>query len=234
MPYGNLPITENLTQICHFLVCGGSGSGKSVFLLYVLFQLLDMPLGVFIGDFKGSGLFDGITPHYAEFEAITELIEAFYEQYQNIKKNQTGEKILLIIDEYAGYITFLESNDKKKCTAIKGKIAEILMQGRALRGGGSAWLWCVCQRCDSTYFEKSRENFMLRVGFSNISSESKRMLGFLAEDIPENYKPMTGKALLSVDGKPSLRVLQVPKVDIVKLKKLLRIKAERRNSEAIS
>lgn len=201
--------------------------------MYILSQLLNMPLKLYIGDFKGSGDFYGLTPQYAEFEAITELIEAFYDHYQNIKKKQTGEKILLIIDEYAGYITFLESNDKKKCTAIKGKIAEMLMQGRALRGGGSAWIWCVCQRCDSTYFDKCRENFMLRIGFSNMSSESRRMMGFLTEDIPENYEPMTGKALLSVDGKP-LRVLQVPKIDVIRLKKLLLIKAERRTGSASS
>ena len=227
-----LPLTVSLSSHCHWLIVGGSGSGKSVFIQYVLNSVLDMPVELHIGDFKGSGDFSSLSPFYAEFEACIGLIEAFYARYQEIKLHKTGEHILLVFDEYAGFLVWLESKDKKKAAEIKGKIAEILMQGRALSGGGSAWFWCVCQRADSGYFSNgARENFMVSIGFSNLSKESKVMLGFHAEDIPEDYKPATGKALLSVDGR-ELTVLQVPKIDISRLKLLLTKKAARRTGSA--
>lgn len=225
------PFNVDLKTHPHFLICGGSGSGKSVFLLYLLNQLLDTNIQLYIGDFKGSGDFATLSPKYAEFEQCIGLIEEFYDKYQFIKQNKTGEHILLIFDEYAGFLVWLESIDKKKATEIKGKIAEILMQGRALAGGGSAWFWCICQRADSNYFSNgARENFMCSIGFSRLSKESKTMLGFYVEDIPEDYEPCTGKALISVDGQP-LSVLQVPQIDVSRLKRLLEIKAKRKRAK---
>ena len=227
-----LPCYVNVLTHCHWLVVGGSGSGKTVFLEYVLNHMLDTSITLYIADFKGSGDLSAITPFYSEFDACIELIEDFYTKYQEIKLHKTGERILLIFDEYAGFMVWLESKDKKKATEIKGKIAEILMQGRALPGGGSAWFWCVCQRADSCYFSHgARENFMLSIGFSNLSKESKVMLGFHAEDIPTDYKPSTGRALLSVDGH-DLTVLQVPRIDISRLKLLLAKKAAHRTGIA--
>lgn len=227
-----LPCHVDLSTHCHWLIVGGSGSGKSVFLQYALNGVLNMPVQLYFCDFKGSGDFSSLSPHYAEFEACTGLVEEFYNKYQEIKLNKTGEHILLVFDEYAGFLVWLESQDKKKAVEIKGKIAEILMQGRALSGGGSAWFWCVCQRADSGYFSNgARENFMVSIGFSNLSKESKVMMGFHVEEIPEDYAPATGKALLSVDGRV-LTVLQVPQIDLPKLRLLLQKKAARRTGGA--
>lgn len=223
-----LPLNLNLKSHCHWLIVGGSGSGKTVFVEYVLNSLLNTSISLFIADFKGSGSFATLTSNYAEFEACIDLVEHFYDRYQYIKQNKTEEHILLIFDEYAGFLVWLESKDKKKAVEIKGKIAEILMQGRALSGGGSAWFWCVCQRADSGYFSNgARENFMVSIGFGNLSKESKIMLGFHADEIPEDYTPETGKALLSADGQ-ALTILQVPKIDEKRLKLLLEKKAMRR------
>lgn len=229
-----IPCKISLTTHPHWLIVGGSGSGKSIFTQYALNSVLDTDIQLYIADFKGSGDYTALTANYAEFEACIELIEAFYEHYQIVKQQRTGEHLLLCIDEYAGCMVWLEGKDKKKAVEIKGKIAEILMQGRALAGGGSAWLWCICQRADSGYFSNgARENFMVSIGFSNLSKESKVMLGFHAEDIPDNYRPGTGKALLSADGQP-LIVLQVPQIDKLRLKSLLQKKAARRNGAAVS
>lgn len=224
----------DLSKTCHWLACGGSGSGKSVFMMYVLNQLLNTDITLYIGDFKGSGDYTALSPKYAEFGDCVALIEEFYEQYQYIKQNKTGEHIYLIIDEYSGMLVWLESQDKKKASEIKGKVAEILMQGRSLPGGGGAWIMCILQRGDASHFSTgSRDNFMLSVGFSRLSKESRGMLGFHSEDIPVDYEPCTGKALLSIDGEP-LSVLQVPTLQVDKLRKLLRKKAERRNGAAVS
>lgn len=232
--YGYLPLNVNLYQTCHWLICGGSGSGKSTFLLYVMNQLLETDLNIYLGDFKGSQDFIGLTPNYAEFNDIERLIEQFYTKYQEVKINKTGEHLLLIIDEYAGFMVWLEEQDRKRASSIKNKLSEILMLGRKLPNNGSAWFWCICQRCDSTYFAHgSRDNYMLSVGFSHLSKESKTMLGIIADEIPDGYIPTTGKGLLSIDGKP-LTVLQVPQIDVERLRQLLKKKAAYRFGEAKS
>ncbi len=221
-----IPLGISLEKSCHWLIVGGSGSGKSVLLLYALYGLSDSAIKIFIGDFKGSGDFIGLTSNYAEFDACVDLIEEFYTYYQDIKQNKTGEKILLVFDEYAGFLIWLEGQDKKKATEIKNKIAEILMQGRSLPGGGSAWLWCVCQRADSTYFSHgARDNYMVSIGMGRLSKESKSML-FPGEEIPEDYFPATGKGLILENGQ-ELRIFQVPQIDKTRLKKLLLKKRNR-------
>lgn len=218
-----LPLDIDLSVACHWLIIGGSGSGKSMFVLYVLNSLITQKIGLYIADFKGSGDFIGLTSKYAQFEACVALIESFYSHYQHIKHNKTGEKILLIFDELGGFMIWLESQDKKKASEIKGKMAEILMQGRELPGGGSAWLWCSLQRPDNTYFSHgARDNYMVIVALGRLSKESKGML-FSGEDIPD-YIPMVGRGLILQAGKP-ITVFQVPKVQKKDLLKLLRHKA---------
>jgi len=223
-PGGEIPLDISLKSSCHWLIVGGSGSGKSVLLLYALNSVLNCHIRLFIADFKGSSDFVGLTSDYAEFEDCVDLIEKFYSCYQNIKQNKTGERILLIFDEYAGFLVWLEGHDKKKSIDIKNKVAEILMQGRSLPGGGSAWVWCVCQRADSTYFSHgARDNYMVSIGMGRLSKESKGML-FPGEEISDDYIPTTGKGLILEDGK-ELKIFQVPKIDKDRLKKLLLKKA---------
>lgn len=227
-----IPLEIDLESVCHWLVVGGSGSGKTFFLLYALNGVLNTPISLYIADFKGSGDFLHLSPHYAEFGDCETLVTAFYQRYRRAKENKTGEKLLLLFDEYAGFLVWLESQDKKKSSKIKGMIAEILMQGRALPGGGSAWFWCVCQRADSVYFSHgTRDNYMLTVALGRLSRESKGML-FSGEELPE-YVPGTGKGLISLPGCP-VTAFQVPQINKSKLLRLLHHKAaDRRNGEAV-
>ena len=226
-----LPLEVSLEKSCHWLICGGSGSGKSVLLLYALNSLLNAPICLYLADFKGSGDFIGLTDKYTEFGDCVRLVEDFYNHYQNIKQNKTGERILLVCDEFSAFLVWLESVDKKRATDIKNKIAEILMTGRLLPGDGSAWLWCVCQRADSTYFSHgARDNYMVSIGMGRLSKESKGML-FPGEEIPEDYIPCTGRGLILEDGK-NLRIFQVPQINKTRLKRLLLKKAKQRTGEA--
>lgn len=226
-----VPLEIDLESVCHWLIVGGSGSGKTIFLLYVLNRVLSTSITLYIADFKGSGDFLHLAPYYAEFEACEVLIRNFYQHYQKLKKNKSKEKILLLFDEYAGFLVWLESQDKKRATEIKGMLAEILMQGRALPGGGSAWFWCVCQRADSIYFSHgARDNYMLTVALGRLSKESRGML-FSGEELPE-YTPGTGKGLISIPGRPVM-AFQVPKINKDRLRQLLQHKAaDRRSCEA--
>lgn len=218
-----IPLVINLESTCHWLVVGGSGSGKTIFLLYALNSVLNTCIRLYVADFKGSGDFLQLTPNYAEFEDCEMLIRNFYQHYQKIKENKSGEKILLLFDEYAGFLIWLESQDKKKAADIKSMVAEILMQGRALPGGGSAWFWCVCQRADSAYFSHgARDNYMLIAALGRLSKESRGML-FSGEELPD-YTPGVGKGLISIAGKPVM-AFQVPQINKIRLLQLLRHKA---------
>lgn len=223
-----LPIYISLRTHTHILICGKSGSGKGVLLLYMLNSVLDnKAIKIYIGDPKSSGDFEGITPYYAVSEAVVELVEMVYKKYQEIKEKKTGERILLILDEYPSFILNLESQDKKKAGIIKNMIAELLMQGRALPGGGSVMIWLVAQRADADYFPKgARLNFMVAIGLGRLDVQSKTML-FPGEELPE-YEPTRGTGLILMDGKP-IRVLKVPEIDVDGLKKLLKVKARRRS-----
>lgn len=193
----------------HWLICGRSGSGKSKMLAYLLYSLLDYrDLTIFFCDPKGSGDFSGILPNYAEYDACTDLIEQAYKYYVKIKTHQTGERMILIIDEYPAYVLRLEGMDKKKAQEIKNMISEILMQGRALPGGGSAAIWILAQRADADYFPKgARLNFKVVVALGQLDTQSRTML-FPGEDLPD-YPIQQGLGVIWVDGQP-IRVIKVP------------------------
>lgn len=225
--------TENIEDVyleidirtsCHWIISGGSGSGKSYLLLYTLNSIINNGICLYLADFKGSGDFIGLSEKYAEFGEIVNFVDEFYSKYLEIKENRTGEHIMMVIDEYAGFLVWLEAHDKKKAADIKDKISEILMIGRELPGGGSAWIWVVCQRGDSTYFPRgTRDNFMVSIGIGRLSKETKGML-FPGEDFPKDYAPATGCGVILEDGKP-LRLFKVPKFDKKRMKALLRKKS---------
>ena len=225
--YGTFPIAVDLKKHCHWLVVGPTGSGKSVFLSYILTQILNLnDLKLYIADFKGSKDFAGITPDYAEYEDVTGLFNQFYDTFCESKRSKNGKKIIMVIDEYNSWIGSL---DKKQSADIKQKVAQVLQQGRSLPDGGAAWLICAMQRCDADNFTGgARDNFMVRIGLSNLSKESKMMLGFSADDIPSDYyKPQTGRGLIQTEGN-NLKVFDVPKIEAERIQKLLQIKGNRK------
>lgn len=99
-----IPLNVNMKVCCHWLIVGGSGSGKSCLVLYVLNAILTHSMPLYIADFKGSGDYIGLSKKTADFGNSVALIDEFYDRFQEIKRNQTGEHILLIIDEYAGML----------------------------------------------------------------------------------------------------------------------------------
>lgn len=222
----------NITKLCHWLICGKSGSGKSYFLMYILFNLVynisnetKNNIRVFIADFKGSQDFQGIVPDYAEFAECENLVYEFYSEFNRIKTEKTEKRILLLFDEYSSFCIWLESQDqgKKRVQKIKSMIAQVLMQGRSLPNKCSAWFWCCVQRADSIYFDKgSRDNYMAIFIFGKASKETKSMLlSGETDNIPEDYQPSTGSALMLLDGQ-ELQVLKVPTYDMDKMKEYLK------------
>lgn len=223
-----ISIQADINKTGHMCVIGGTGSGKSMYVLYTLYGLLNLPTvaELYVGDFKKSGDYAGITLNYAEFTEVTSLIDKFYTEFENTPEGSENIKILLL-DEYAGYVTWLMQNNKKKCEEIKGKISNLLMLGRSRH----CYVWCVQQRMTAQLFPSgigAIDNFQILIGLGRLSSDSRRSL-FAGEhfenlDFEENFHPVQGQGLCLIDGQP-LRAIQVPTISSkIRLKTLLRKK----------
>lgn len=211
---------------CHALVTGLSGSGKSVFLLYILNSILNMDIELYIADFKGTGDFAGITNNYAENDDVFDLVDSFYEEFQKIKENKLDKRIFFLFDEYASAFVHLDATNKKRANDIKNKLAEILMLGRELPGGGGSWIWMSTQRPGAELFTSGvRDNFQIKLAFGTPIKETMLMLGFTKDEVPPEYIPGRGIALCHIENKSvPIFVLKVPKIDKQKLMKHLKQK----------
>lgn len=218
-----VPIDIDFSKTGMVAVVGGTGSGKSVAVLYLLYKLKKTGNSeLYLADFKRSGDFIGISPNYAEAEAVTDLIEKYYDVFLNTPEDNPIFKLLLV-DEYAGYVTWLTQQDKKKADEIRGKISTILMMGRSRR----CFVWCVQQRISATLFPSgigAIDNFQVCIGMGRLSPDSRKSL-FAGEhlkdtDFEDSYNPGTGQGLILVDGQP-LRALQIPFIEKKELHDLL-------------
>lgn len=224
-----MPIVVDLDVCGHMAVCGSSGSGKTLSTLYYLYKLstLTAPVDLYIGDFKRSYDYKGITvdTRFAEFDKVIDLIDQFYMEFESTPENNSTLKILLL-DEYAGLIVWLTQHDKKKCEEIKGKISNLLMLGRSRH----CFVWIIVQRMTAQLFPAgigAIDNFQILVGLGRLSMESHRSL-FGAEHLKEPFEPRQGQGLCLIDGQP-LRTIQTPFIsDKKKLKRLLRGKFKRK------
>lgn len=224
------PIKIDILDTGQLCCVGGTGSGKSMSVLYLLYNMLKYvkeehcKIELYICDFKKSGDFEGITNNYAEFKEVTGLIEQYYEAFENTMENSPIIKILLI-DEYAGYMVWLTQNDKKKAEKIKSIISTILMTGRSRH----CYAWCIQQRISASLFPTgigAIDNFQICVGMGRLSVESRKSLfaGEHLEDTEyeERYRPKKGQGLILIDGQ-DIQPIQIPYIkDKERLKILLR------------
>ena len=223
------PVYADLDKTGHLCIVGGTGSGKTVATLYALNSVLSLPAGasLYIGDFKKSGDYKGLSSHFAEFDNVTALIDSFYGEFESTPEGYPGFKILLL-DEYAGYIVWLMQHDKKKCEEVKGRVSSLLMLGRSRH----CFVWCIQQRMTAQLFPSgigAADNFQICLGLGRISPDSRKSLfaGEHLEDtaFEEAFHPRAGQGLCLVDGKP-LCAIQIPHIpDKGKLKALLQKKA---------
>ena len=223
------PITADIDKTGHMCVVGGTGYGKSIAVLYAIYNLLKLLFSVvlYIGDFKKSGDYKGISSKFAEFSDVVSLIDEFYKEFENTPENSQTIKILLL-DEYAGLIIWLTQHDKKKCDEIKGKISNLLMLGRSRH----CYVWCVQQRMTAQLFPSgigAIDNFQILIGLGRLSVDNRRSLfageHLENEEFEETYRPEAGQGLCLIDGQ-ALKAIEIPYIeDEEKFKALLRKKA---------
>ena len=177
---------------------------------------------LFVCDFKKSGDYKGISDNYAEFENVTGCIEEFYAEFEYTPENNDKIKLLLV-DEYAGYITWLMQQEKKKADDIKQKLSTLLMMGRSRH----CFVWCVQQRMSASLFPTgigAIDNFQICIGLGRLSVESRKSL-FAGEHLEntafeEIYHPKAGQGLVLIDGQ-ELQPIQIPYISNIEHLKLL-------------
>lgn len=206
----------------HYLIIGGSGSGKSTALLYWLYKARQHKVDLYIADFKASREFLGITPHFAEFEDCYDLIKAFYEEFQNTPEGGDGKTKILLLDEVAGLLAHfgMKKESKSKADEIRSILSSVLMLGRSR----NCFVWLSMQRYSASIFPSSSgsaDNFHVCVGLGRLTVDGRKGL-FAGEHFEGEDTLQFGQArgIVLVDGQP-LRSLIVPKVSKKKLLSLL-------------
>ncbi|WP_033826675.1 FtsK/SpoIIIE domain-containing protein [Bacillus andreraoultii] len=168
-------------KLPHMLIAGGTGGGKSYFILTLIEALLKTDAKLYILDPKNADLADLATVmpdvYYKKEDMIT-CIDEFYEsmmarseEMKQMHNYKTGENYaylglsphFLIFDEYVAFMEMLAS---KENTAVLTKLKQIVMLGRQ----AGFFLILACQRPDAKYLgDGIRDQFNFRVALGRMS-----------------------------------------------------------------
>ena len=206
----------------HYIVVGGSGSGKSTAVLYWLYKCRNQNIQLYIADFKASKEFIGITDAFAEFEACYDLIKTYYDIFIDTPEGGDGCIKILLIDEIAGLLTHfsMTKEGKQKADEIRGIMSSVLMLGRSRK----CFLWLSMQRYTASIFPSSSgsaDNFHVCVGLGRMTVDGRKGL-FTGEHFEGEDDVIfgQGKGIVLIDGQP-LKSLIIPKVSKKKILSLL-------------
>lgn len=175
-------------QLPHMLIAGGTGSGKSYFILTLIEHLLKTEATLHILDPKNADLADLATvlpDVYSKKEEIMTCIDSFYERMtarnetiKQLSNYRTGENYayvglhpeFLIFDEY---VAFMELLNTKETVAVLSKLKQIVMLGRQ----SGFFLVLACQRPDAKYLgDGIRDQFNFRVALGRMSELGYTMM----------------------------------------------------------
>lgn len=212
-----VPYRLNFNDYTQLLLTGGTGTGKSYALLYLLGSIVanNPNISIYICDFKNSEDFRFLNgyQYYYSGDSVFDGIADFYKEFTEARQSgESNVRHLLIVDEYPALINYLQTKDKidktKKANEVMSAIAEILMLGRGIKFG----CLITTQRADSSLFSNgARDNFQVVCALGRLSKEQKQML-FSGEEIEANYIFGKGEGILLADGKP-LKYVKFPMID---------------------
>lgn len=190
--HGKLRLMKNIwweyDKLPHMLIAGGTGGGKSYFILTVIEALLRTNSTLYVLDPKNSDLADleAVMPnvYYKKYDMIA-CINNFYdgmmkrnEDMKQMEGYKTGENYaylglpanFLIFDEY---VAFMEMLGSKESTAVLNKLKQLVMLGRQ----SGYFLILACQRPDAKYLgDGIRDQFNFRVALGRMSEMGYGMM----------------------------------------------------------
>lgn len=175
-------------RLPHMLIAGGTGSGKTYFILTIIEQLLKTDAKLYILDPKNADLADlsVVIPNvYHQKDDMINCIESFYyrmlernEGMKNMPNYRTGKNYayvglgpeFLIFDEY---VAFMEMLNPKETSLVLSKLKQIVMLGRQ----SGFFLVLACQRPDAKYLgDGIRDQFSFRVALGRMSELGLSMM----------------------------------------------------------
>ena len=189
---GRLRLMENVwweyDKLPHMLIAGGTGGGKTYFILTLIEALLRTNAILFVLDPKNADLADlqAVMPDvYYKKEDMLACIDRFYEEMMKrsedmklMENYRTGENYaylglpahFLIFDEY---VAFMEMLGTKENAAVLNKLKQIVMLGRQ----AGFFLILACQRPDAKYLgDGIRDQFNFRVALGRMSEMGYGMM----------------------------------------------------------
>ena len=171
----NKKISITLTSCPHYLITGGTGSGKTTFSLYLIAKLClsYKEATVYILDFKGDENFQRFN-NYENYFSYTDCmigLKEIYEIFNNrLINTEDFSPLIIFIDELASMISYFSGSNSEK-NKIQKIIDEILMMGRSKK----VHIITSTQRPDSSLFANgARDNYTFKLGLGNLSSEGKK------------------------------------------------------------
>lgn len=190
--HGSLRLMKNVwweyDKLPHMLIAGGTGGGKTYFILTLIEALLRCNALMYILDPKNADLADlsVVMPEvWYRKDDITACIDRFYdgmmersESMKLMENYRTGENYaylglaphFLIFDEY---VAFMEMLTTKENAAVLNKLKQIVMLGRQT----GYFLILACQRPDAKYLgDGIRDQFNFRVALGRMSELGYSMM----------------------------------------------------------
>ncbi|CYW81220.1 FtsK/SpoIIIE domain-containing protein [Streptococcus suis] len=216
----------------HILVSGGTGSGKSVFITFLILELIKRQSTIYIADPKNSDL--GSLSHYfgEKYVATTPnniarivrlVVEEMQERYQYMRDNflygsnfaDHGIKPLwLLVDEIGAFQASAGTDKKSKETIVEvmDGIKQIILLGRQ---AGIFSLVSAQQMRAETLNTDLRDNLGLRIALGANSNEGYRMV--FGPATPENLKPIevkgAGYLYMQGSGRENAQYWESPYLD---------------------
>ncbi|MBF2419795.1 FtsK/SpoIIIE domain-containing protein [Listeria seeligeri] len=205
---GRLKLMKSLywdyDSLPHMLIAGGTGGGKTYYILTIIEALLHTNANLYILDPKNSDLADlaTIMPNvYYKKEEMLDCINRFYDemiaQSETMKLHpnyKTGENYaylnlpanFLIFDEYVAFMDMLGRDSAE----VISKLKQIVMLGRQ----AGFFLILACQRPDAKYLgDGIRDQFNFRVALGRMSELGYGMM--FGSDVQKQFflKPVKGR-----------------------------------------
>lgn len=210
---GRLKLMNNVywayDSLPHMLIAGGTGGGKTYFILTLIEALLHTDSKLYVLDPKNADLADLETIMdnvYYRKDDMLACIEQFYEDMlarsEEMKRDpnyKTGENYaylglpanFLIFDEYVAFMDMLG----KESTKVVDKLKQIVMLGRQ----AGFFLILACQRPDAKYLgDGIRDQFNFRVALGRMSELGYGMM--FGSDVQKQFflKPIKGRGYVDV------------------------------------
>lgn len=213
------PIFWDTKLAPHGLIAGPTGGGKTVEAKYLVYQLLDAGVDLYICDFKAGGDWTNIvsSAKYGEYRDCDRVFDCFFADFSDAMQHNVRRERWLLFDEVTSWAL---AKDTKEFKTAMSKLGQIAFMGRSF----GYHLLFVSQRFDAKVIDTAiREQFGVRLHVGQITTESAGML-FPGCEINKGAR-LPRFCGYCARPEAELDVVQFPYIENAgKLKKLLQLK----------